>query len=86
MDRLSGAERPQAPRQWRPGRHVGQPGDPVLIGRYVLPLVSLWALGIAAVAAALPRRWGLVFGAGVLTVGALLQVSGLGLTLTRFYG
>jgi hypothetical protein len=65
---------------------LGQPGDPVLVGRYVLPLISLWALGIATVAASLPRRFGLALATLVLTAGALLQVAGLGLTLTRFYG
>jgi hypothetical protein len=48
--------------------------------------VTLWALGIATVAAALPRRLGFGLGALVLTAGALLQVAGIGLTLTRFYG
>jgi hypothetical protein len=65
---------------------LGQPGDPVLVGRYVLPLVSLWALGIATVAASLPRRLGIALAALVLGGGALLQIAGLGLTLTRFYG
>jgi hypothetical protein len=64
---------------------LGQPGDPVLVGRYVLPLVSLWALGIAAVASALPRRFGLGLAAVVLGAGVLLQLAGMGLTLTRFY-
>jgi hypothetical protein len=57
----------------------------VLVGRYVLPLVSLWALGIATVASILPRRFGLALGALVLGAGVLLQVAGIGLTLTRFY-
>jgi 4-amino-4-deoxy-L-arabinose transferase-like glycosyltransferase len=65
---------------------LGQPGDPVLVGRYILPLVPLGALGIAAVAATLPRRFGLWLAVLVVTAGALLQVAGLGLTLTRFYG
>jgi 4-amino-4-deoxy-L-arabinose transferase-like glycosyltransferase len=65
---------------------LGQPGDPVLVGRYVLPLISLWALGIATVAAILPRRFGLALATLVITAGALLQVAGLGLTLARFYG
>jgi 4-amino-4-deoxy-L-arabinose transferase-like glycosyltransferase len=65
---------------------LGQPGDPVLVGRYILPLVSLWALGIAVVAATLPKRFGVALGTLVLTAGALLQLAGLGLTLTRFYG
>jgi 4-amino-4-deoxy-L-arabinose transferase-like glycosyltransferase len=65
---------------------LGQPGDPVLVGRYVLPLISLWALGIATVAATLPRRFGLALATLVITAGALLQVAGLGMTVTRFYG
>jgi 4-amino-4-deoxy-L-arabinose transferase-like glycosyltransferase len=64
---------------------LGQPGDPVLVGRYVLPLISLWALGISTVAATLPRRFGLALATAVLAAGALLQITGLGLTLTRFY-
>lgn len=65
---------------------LGQPGDPVLVGRYVLPLVSLWALGIATVAAALPRRIAIGFAGVIAAAGVLLQLTGLGLTLTRFYG
>lgn len=65
---------------------LGQPGDPVLVGRYVLPLVSLWALGIATVASALPRRFAIGFAAVIATSGVLLQLAGLGLTVTRFYG
>jgi hypothetical protein len=64
---------------------LGQPGDPVLVGRYVLPLVSLWALGIATVASALPRRFAIGFAATIAVTGVLLQLTGLGLTLTRFY-
>jgi hypothetical protein len=64
---------------------LGQPGDPVLVGRYVLPLVSLWALGIATVASALPRRYAIGFAGVIAASGVLLQLAGLGLTLTRFY-
>lgn len=65
---------------------LGQPGDPVLVGRYVFPLVPLWALGIATVASALPRRAALGFAGVVCGLGVLLQLTGMGLTLTRFYG
>jgi 4-amino-4-deoxy-L-arabinose transferase-like glycosyltransferase len=64
---------------------LGQPGDPVLVGRYVLPLVSLWALGIATIASALPRRYAIGFAGVIAASGVLLQLAGLGLTLTRFY-
>lgn len=65
---------------------LGQPGDPVLVGRYFLPLIPLWALGIATVASALPRRAAIGFAAVIAGAGVLLQLSGLGLTVTRFYG
>jgi hypothetical protein len=64
---------------------LGAPGDPVLVGRYVLPLAPLWALGIGVIAAALPRRFTIGFAALVIAAGVLLQLAGLGLTLTRFY-
>jgi hypothetical protein len=64
---------------------LGQPGDPVLVGRYVLPLVSLWALAITTVAAAMPRRFAFGFAGVIAGSGVLLQLAGLGLTLTRFY-
>jgi hypothetical protein len=65
---------------------LGQPGDPVLVGRYVLPLIAVWALGIATIAAALPPKWATWFGAGIACVGVLMQIAGLGLIVTRFYG
>jgi hypothetical protein len=65
---------------------LGQPGDPVLVGRYFLPLASVWALGIATVASVLPRRFAIGYSAVVAGAGVLLQLTGLGLTLTRFYG
>jgi hypothetical protein len=65
---------------------LGQPGDPVLVGRYVLPLVSLWAMGIATIASALPRRFAIGFAGVIAASGVLLQLTGMGLTVTRFYG
>jgi 4-amino-4-deoxy-L-arabinose transferase-like glycosyltransferase len=60
--------------------------DPIVVGRYVLPLIGLFALGVAFVATTLPRRLGPLFAAVVLASGVLLHLAGLGLTVARFYG
>ena len=59
---------------------AGGGGDPIIQGRYVLPLVPLFAAAVAWLAG--PRR-----AAAALTVVvlALLQVAGIGLTFARFY-
>jgi hypothetical protein len=61
------------------------PNDPLFAGRYLLPLVSIFAVGVTAVVAALPRRVAAV--AAGLIVGAeiTLALSGLGMSLVRFY-
>lgn len=60
--------------------------DPLIVGRYALPLVSLLGLAVAFVATSLPRRLGPLLAAAVLAGGVLLQLAGLGLTAVRFYG
>ena len=64
---------------------VGGP-DPIVVGRYLLPLIALFALAVTFVATSLPRRLGPLFAAVVLACGVLLQLAGLGLTVIRFYG
>jgi len=59
--------------------------DPLITGRYLLPLIPLFGLAIAFVARSLPGRLGPAFGGAVLAVGAVLSIAGLGLTVTRFY-
>jgi hypothetical protein len=61
-------------------------GDPLIVGRYGLPLVVLLGLAVAFVATSLPRRLGPVLAGVVLGAGVLLQLGGLGLTVVRFYG
>jgi 4-amino-4-deoxy-L-arabinose transferase-like glycosyltransferase len=61
------------------------PFDPLLVGRYLLPLVVAMGLAIAWVCISLPRRWGTLLGALVLTLFTVLSLSGLGLTIARFY-
>lgn len=60
------------------------PGDPIITGRYFLPLIALFGTGIALVAASLPRRAGLIFSGAVLAAAVCLQWSSLGLLVERF--
>jgi hypothetical protein len=54
-------------------------------GRYLLPLLSLLAIAVTVVVAALPRRIGAFAAGAVVATGLVLQLSGLGITLVRFY-
>lgn len=60
--------------------------DPLIVGRYALPLIALPALAIAFVATSLPRRLGPLLAAVLLAGGVLLQLGGIGITVVRFYG
>lgn len=59
--------------------------DPLIVGRYLLPMVSLFGLAIAFTADALPRRGGQLLAAAVLAIGMLLSLGGIGITAARFY-
>ncbi len=59
--------------------------DPLIVGRYLLPMVSLFGLAIAFTVGALPRRVGLALGSVILSIGVLLALGGLGITMARFY-
>jgi hypothetical protein len=59
--------------------------DPVIVGRYLLPIVSLFGLAIAFTIGALPRRIGPYVGAIVLVIAVLFALTGIGITMTRFY-
>jgi 4-amino-4-deoxy-L-arabinose transferase-like glycosyltransferase len=61
------------------------PADPVFTGRYLLPLVPLLGLGVAAALTALPGRVRAGATGVVLAGGALLQLSALGVVVARFY-
>jgi hypothetical protein len=59
--------------------------DPVITGRYMLPLLPLYGVIVALAVAWLPRRWGLV-AAGALVGGVVfLQMASLGVLFARFY-
>jgi hypothetical protein len=63
---------------------LGSP-DPVITGRYLLPLLPLYGVTVALAVAWLPRRWGPV-AAGALVGGVvLLQLAAMGVLFARFY-
>ena len=59
--------------------------DPLIVGRYLLPMVSLFGLAIAFTVGSLPRRLGPLAGALILAFGVLLSLAGIGITMARFY-
>ena len=59
--------------------------DPLIVGRYLLPIIALFAVAITFTVSALPRALRAPTGALVLGSGVLLSLMGLGLTVTRFY-
>jgi 4-amino-4-deoxy-L-arabinose transferase-like glycosyltransferase len=64
---------------------LGTPDDPLYAGRYLLPLVSIFAVGVTTVVAALPRRFVPVAAGLIVGVGITLTFTGLGMSLVRFY-
>ena len=74
------------------GLHVGAwrsigfgGGDPVITGRYLIPLMPLMALAIVTLIHRLPRAVAPGVGAALLGVGLMIDLSLLGIALTRFY-
>ena len=61
------------------------PPDPLITGRYLLPLAPLIALGCAWLVGALPRPARAPAAAGLVGVMLLLQLGGLGMTVVRFH-
>jgi 4-amino-4-deoxy-L-arabinose transferase-like glycosyltransferase len=66
-------------------RELANGSTPQIVGRYLIPLMPLFGLSVAFVVTSLPRRIALATGAALLAVGTLLQLGGLGLTISRFY-
>jgi hypothetical protein len=65
---------------------VGNGGtNPLIVGRYLLPLGGVFAISVAALVHALPRRAGAVVGALLLSVLLMLSVGGLAINVERFY-
>ena len=63
----------------------GNAGDPLIVGRYLLPLTCVFGLAVAFLVTSVQRRYQLAFAAVILSLGILLQVGALGLTFARFY-
>ena len=59
--------------------------DPVITGRYLLPLLPFYGAAIALAVAWLPRRWAPVAGAVAVSSVLLLQLAAMGVLFTRFY-
>jgi 4-amino-4-deoxy-L-arabinose transferase-like glycosyltransferase len=66
-------------------RTLLESGDPVITGRYLLPLVPLYGVALALAVQWLPRRWAPVAGAAAVSGVVLLQLAALGVLFTRFY-
>jgi 4-amino-4-deoxy-L-arabinose transferase-like glycosyltransferase len=60
--------------------------DPLITGRYLLPLVAVFGLTVAFVLSSLRPRASALAGTAVLAGLLALNLSGLMLTFTRFYG
>jgi hypothetical protein len=63
---------------------LGGSNDPLITGRYLLPIVPLLGIGAAAVVASLPRRAAPFAAVGLLVLLTALTLTGLGLTVARF--
>jgi 4-amino-4-deoxy-L-arabinose transferase-like glycosyltransferase len=61
------------------------PGDPIVTGRYLLPLIGLFGIAIAIGGSALPRPWRGGYAGLVLAAGVALQLISVGLLVERFY-
>lgn len=59
--------------------------EPLIVGRYLLPIISLFGLAIAFTIGSLPRRIGAPAAGVILGAGVVLQLAGIAITATRFY-
>jgi 4-amino-4-deoxy-L-arabinose transferase-like glycosyltransferase len=63
----------------------GAAGDPLIVGRYLLPLTCILGLAVAFVVSSVRLRWQPYLAALIVGLGVLLQLGALGLTFARFY-
>jgi hypothetical protein len=64
---------------------VNGSNNPLVVGRYLLPLTPILGVAAAAIVAGLPRRVATATGALVLVALLALSIGGIGLSLERFY-
>ncbi|MCW3018530.1 MAG: hypothetical protein JWN10_838 [Solirubrobacterales bacterium] len=60
-------------------------GDPIITGRYLLPLLCLYGVGIALALSWLPRILAALLSGATVAALAVLQLSSLAIVLERFY-
>jgi predicted membrane protein DUF2142 len=60
-------------------------GDPIITGRYLLPLSSLFGIAVALAFSWLPRRPAIAGAGALLAALVLVQLGALGITVVRFY-
>jgi hypothetical protein len=66
-------------------RSLLQSPDPVITGRYLLPLLPLYGVIVALAVAWLPRRWGPVVAGALVGALVVLQLGAMGVLFARFY-
>jgi hypothetical protein len=59
--------------------------DPLIVGRYLLPMVPLFGVAIAFTVGSLPRRAAAPLGAAILALGVVFSLAAIGITAARFY-
>ena len=59
--------------------------DPLIVGRYLLPMVSLFGVAVAFTVGALPRPVNAVVATVLLSGAVVLALGGIGITAARFY-
>jgi hypothetical protein len=64
---------------------LSNPVDPIIVGRYLFPLITLFGAAVAIVVSVLPRRIAPYVGVTVVMAGLALELAGLGMTAVRFY-
>jgi hypothetical protein len=64
---------------------LSNPGDPVLTGRYLFPLLSIWGLAVAAAVTVFPRVLRAPVAVALVAGAAILSVLAFTLTIERFY-
>jgi hypothetical protein len=65
---------------------LADPGDPVVAGRYVLPVLPVAGVALGALVGALPRELRPAMAGSLVGAFVVLQLTALGLTADRFYG
>jgi hypothetical protein len=59
--------------------------NPLIVGRYLLPLTPVFGAAVAAIVAGLPRRAGAALAVAVCLGLLVLSLGGIGMSLERFY-